>query len=267
MKALPFGLLAAALAVSCARSEERTSRVGTSVYDPPEELVPASGSTPPRPDPTIEKPLGPNADQTSEPATESSTSSDPPVAADSATTPGAESNRSPDVIYVPTPQPIVDKMLDLARIQKDDLVYDLGCGDGRIVVTAAKRYGARAVGFEIDPARVTEARANVKKNKVEHLVSIEQKDIFTVDLSPATVVTLYLLPELNNRLLPQLEKLAPGARVVSHDYDIAGVVPTRSLGMTPRGEDREHSVFFYTLPFERARSLSLPPAPVRGPIP
>jgi tRNA G37 N-methylase Trm5 len=135
------------------------------------------------------------------------------------------------------------------------------------VVTAAKRYGARAVGFDIDPVRVTEARANVKKNKVEHLVSIEQKDIFTVDLSPATVVTLYLLPELNNRLLPQLERLSPGARVVSHDYDIAGVVPAQALEMKPRGEDREHSVFFYTIPLERARGLSLPPAPVRGPIP
>jgi SAM-dependent methyltransferase len=182
--------------------------------------------------------------------------------------PGAETadasasapKRAPDVIYVPTPQLIVDKMLELARVKKNDLVYDLGCGDGRIVVTAAKRYGARAVGFDIDPKRVAEARANVKKNNVEHLVTIEEKDIFTLDLTPASVVTLYLLPELNDRLVPQLERLATGARVVSHNYDISGIAPVKSLEMTPKGETESHSVFFYTLPFRRtaARGLSLP---------
>jgi ribosomal protein L11 methylase PrmA len=144
-------------------------------------------------------------------------------------------------------------MLELAKVKNSDVVYDLGCGDGRIVVTAAKRYGARAVGFDIDPKLVTEARENVKKNKVEHLVTIEQKDIFTLDLTPATVVTLYLLPELNDRLVPQLERLAAGSRVVSHNYGITGVEPARSLEMTPKGEDEAHSVFFYTLPFKRRR--------------
>jgi SAM-dependent methyltransferase len=163
----------------------------------------------------------------------------------------ATAERRPDVVYVPTPQPLVDKMLDLARIKKTDLVYDLGCGDGRIVVTAAKKYGARAVGFDIDPKRIAEAKENVAKNGVGDLVSIEQKDIFTLDLSPANVVTLYLLPELNVRLLPQLKKLKPGARVVSHDYDIEGVKPVTHLSMKPTPTDREHDIYFWIAPLVR----------------
>jgi SAM-dependent methyltransferase len=159
--------------------------------------------------------------------------------------------RTPDVIYVPTPQVIVDKMLDLAKVQRDDVVYDLGCGDGRIVVTAAKKYGARAYGFDIDPKRVAEARANVEKNGVGELVTIEQKDIFQLDLSPASVVTLYLLPSLNKRLLPQLQKLKAGSRVVSHDYDIASVVPVEHLSLRPAAGEREHEIYFWTVPFQR----------------
>src|SRR6187399_1520097 len=130
----------------------------------------------------------------------------------------AESERDPDVIYVPTPEPVVDRMLELAAVDEDDIVYDLGCGDGRIVITAAQRYGVKAWGFDIDPVRVAEARANAKAAGVEDLVTIEQKDIFTLDLSPASVVTLYLLPELNVRLIPQLAQLEPGSRIVSHDF-------------------------------------------------
>lgn len=175
--------------------------------------------------------------------------------------------RTPDVIYVPTPQPIVDEMLTLAKVTKDDVVYDLGCGDGRIVVTAAKKYGARAIGFDIDPKRIEEARANVKKNAVEDLVSIEQKDIFTLDLSPASVVTLYLLPSLNQRLVPQLEKLEPGSRVVSHDYGIKGVVPVQHLSMKPAADAREHEIYFWTVPFQRKPSLPAlgVPAPTVNP--
>jgi SAM-dependent methyltransferase len=160
-------------------------------------------------------------------------------------------SKTPDVIYVPTPQPIVDRMLQLAKIKKSDLVYDLGCGDGRIVVTAAKKYGVRAVGFDVDPVRVAEARENVRKNKLGHLVTIEQKDIFTLDLSPATVVTLYLLPELNVRLIPQLEQLKPGSRIVSHDFDMEGVTPQRHLSMSVEGETRGHEIFFWTTPLKK----------------
>jgi SAM-dependent methyltransferase len=156
--------------------------------------------------------------------------------------------KTPDVIFVPTPQPVVNKMLELAKPKKADVVYDLGCGDGRIVVTAAKRYGVRAFGFDVDPQRIEEARENVRKNKVEHLVTIEQKDIFELDLSPASVVTLYLLPDLNVRLIPQLAKLKPGSRIVSHDYDMRGVVPEQVASVRV---NREHPVFLWRTPLKR----------------
>lgn len=140
-----------------------------------------------------------------------------------ATPPAVREHPALDIEYVPTPPNVVRKMLDVAKIGKDDVVYDLGCGDGRLVIAAAKRYGVRAFGFDLDPVRVAEARANVAKAKLEHLVTIEEKNIFDVDLSGATVVTLYLLPSINVRLLPQLAELPAGARVVSHDFGIEGV--------------------------------------------
>jgi hypothetical protein len=165
--------------------------------------------------------------------------------------PAAEPARTPDVVYVPTPQPVVDRMLQMAKVTKDDVVYDLGCGDGRIVVTAAKRYGVRAYGFDIDPDRVAEAKANVKAAKLEHLVTIEQKDIFTLDLSPASVVTLYLLPKLNVRLIPQLEKLEPGSRVVSHDFAMEGIKPVQHVQMRVTGEAENHAIYLWKLPLVR----------------
>ncbi len=168
----------------------------------------------------------------------------------------ATPSRTPDVVYVPTPQVIVDKMLALAKVKQGDVLYDLGCGDGRIVVTGAKKYGVKAVGFDIDPKRVAEARANVQKNHVQDLVTIEHKVIFTIDLSQASVVTLYLLPSLNDRLLPQLEKLAPGSRVVSHDYGLTDVVPVEHLTMKPTGEAHEHEIYFWKTPFKRKPALS-----------
>lgn len=160
-------------------------------------------------------------------------------------TPAVES-QPPDVIYVPTPQDAVDRMLELAQVTKDDIVYDLGCGDGRIVVTAAKRYGCRAYGFDIDPRRVQESQEKARSNGVSDLVTIEQKDIFTLDLSRATVVTLYLLPSLNARLVPQLEKLRPGARIVSHDFDMLGVVPDQVL------DGDGHILYLWTAPLKKA---------------
>lgn len=161
--------------------------------------------------------------------------------------------RTPDVLYVPTPEVVVDRMLELARVSRDDVVYDLGCGDGRIVIAAARRFGARAVGFDIDPTRVAEARQNVAAAGVERLVSIEQRDVFELDLAPATVVTLYLLPELNVRLLPQLERLRPGSRIVSHDFDIAGVTPSQTLALRPDPEGPAHDIYFFETPLRRPR--------------
>ena len=160
--------------------------------------------------------------------------------------------RKPDVVYVPTPQKVVDKMLELAQVTSDDLVYDLGCGDGRIVVTAAKKYGCKAVGYDIARKRVKEALANVKKNNVGHLVRIEQKDIFTLDLSQADVITLYLLAELNVKLIPQLEKLKPGSRIVSHDFDMKGVKPDKVITIKDKEDEYgDHTIYLWTTPLKK----------------
>jgi ribosomal protein L11 methylase PrmA len=147
-------------------------------------------------------------------------------------------------------------MLEAAKLTRDDVLYDLGCGDGRIVATAAKKYGVKAKGFDIDPQRIKESNETVKKMGVEGLVTIEQRDIFEVDLSPASVVTLYLLPELNVRLIPQLEKLKSGSRVVSHDFDMAGVDPEKWWTvMAPDHRDakkiREHYVYLWRTPLKK----------------
>jgi hypothetical protein len=156
-----------------------------------------------------------------------------------------------DVIYVFTPHDIVDKMLMLAKVSKDDTVYDLGCGDGRIPVTAAKKYGCKAVGYDLDPARVKESLENAKKNNVEHLVTIEQKDIFTLDLSQASVITLYLLPDMNKKLIPQLEKLKPGSRIVAHNFGIPGVKPDKVASFISSDDNLEHKVFLWTTPLKK----------------
>jgi uncharacterized protein (TIGR03000 family) len=135
-----------------------------------------------------------------------------------------------DVEYEPTPQLAVDALLRLARVTRKDVVWDLGCGDGRIAVTAARDYSCKACGFDIDPERVKESLANVRKYGVERLVTIEQRDIFTLDLSQGpSVVTLYLLPRLNARLLPQLRKLPPGARVISVGHRMADIPPDQQI--------------------------------------
>ncbi len=159
--------------------------------------------------------------------------------------------RRPDVQFVPTPQVVVDKMLELAEVKKSDLVYDLGCGDGRILVTAAKRYGCKAVGYDIDRQCVKESLENARKNNVANLVTVEEKDIFTLDLSKANVITLYLLPKLNVKLIPQLEKLKPGSRIVSHDFDMKGVKPDKVVTVTLKEDDSEHKVYLWTTPLKR----------------
>jgi Mycolic acid cyclopropane synthetase len=136
------------------------------------------------------------------------------------------------VPYVPTPQDVVERMLELAQVKKGDVIYDLGSGDGRIVVTAAKKYGVRAVGFEIDPERIKESHENIKKAGVGHLVEIRQQDIRTVNLAPATVLTLYLLPEVNLMIRPNIWKqMKPGSRVVSHDFDMGDWKPVKTENM------------------------------------
>src|SRR3982751_6959170 len=121
--------------------------------------------------------------------------------------------------YVTTPLPVVDAMLQLAHTRKSDVVYDLGCGEGRIVIAAAKHYGARGVGVDIDPERIQEARANAKREGVESLVRFTAQNVFEVDFREATLVTLYLLPDMHRKLSPRLRQgLKPGARIVTHTF-------------------------------------------------
>jgi SAM-dependent methyltransferase len=134
--------------------------------------------------------------------------------------------RKPDVFFVPTPPAVVTAMLDLARVTDKDVVYDLGCGDGRIPIAAAQKYGAHGVGIDIDPKRIEEANANAKAAGVTDKVSFVNADLFESDISKATVVMLYLLPSLNEKLMPKLRAdLKPGTRIVSHSFNMGATWP------------------------------------------
>jgi ribosomal protein L11 methylase PrmA len=164
-------------------------------------------------------------------------------AATSAWAQTAAASRRPDVIYVPTPEPVVEAMLQVANVSSKDVVYDLGCGDGRIPVTAARKYGARGICFDIDPERIKDANENVAKNNVGNLVKVVQADLFEQDLSGATVITLYLLPSLNVKLMPKLMKeCKPGTRIVSHAFDMGDWKPEKELDVEGR------KVYFWTIP-------------------
>jgi tRNA G37 N-methylase Trm5 len=163
-----------------------------------------------------------------------------------------------DVVYWPTPQNVVDKMLEMAKVKKDDILYDLGCGDCRIPVTAAKKFGCKAYGYDIDPARIKDSLENIKKNKVEDLVTVKKQNIFAddFDISKASVVTLYLLPELNVKLIPKLEKLKPGCRIVSHDFDMKGVKPKEKATLEATRHDGvkgEHTIYLWITPLEKEK--------------
>jgi ubiquinone/menaquinone biosynthesis C-methylase UbiE len=154
-----------------------------------------------------------------------------------------ETLRTPDVIYVPTPQPVVDAMLRLAKVQKGEMVYDLGCGDGRAVVTAARDFGARGIGVDIDPKRVEESNANVAKAGVADRVQIKQADLFQMKFADADVLFLYLLPALNVRLRPRiLDELRPGTRVVSNSFAMAEWEADEQL------EVDDKTIYFWMVP-------------------
>src|SRR4029434_4475645 len=153
--------------------------------------------------------------------------------------------RSPDVIFVPTPQEVVDAMLKLAKVTKSDVVYDLGSGDGRIPITAAKTYGARGVGIDIDPQRIKEATENLKTAGVGDKVKFLNQDLFTTNISEATVVTLYLLPSLNLKVLPKLNaELKPGTRIVSHAFDMGDIKPQQTMNVNGR------TIYLWTVPIK-----------------
>jgi len=152
-----------------------------------------------------------------------------------------------DVPYDPTPQIVVEEMLKLAEVKKGDVVYDLGCGDGRIVVTAAVKYGVKAVGVDLDPERVRESEENVRVNGVEDLVTIRRENIFDTDVSEASVVTLYLYPSVNLALKPiLLEQLEPGSRIVSHAFDMGNWEPEKEVIVEYEGAPYE--IFLWRIP-------------------
>lgn len=146
-----------------------------------------------------------------------------------------EGSNTPDVPYVPTPQEVVDEMLKLGGVKKGDVVYDLGCGDGRIVITAAKKFGARGTGVDIDPERIEEAKQNAREAGVTDRVRFLQQNLFDADIREATVVTLYLLPSVNLKLRPKLQHdLKPGTRVVSHSFDMGDWKPDKEADVNGR---------------------------------
>jgi precorrin-6B methylase 2 len=163
-----------------------------------------------------------------------------PSAATSTTQP---QERAGDVPYVPTPQPVVDAMLKVAKVGKNDVLYDLGSGDGRIVITAAQKFGTRGVGIDINPERIQEANENAKKAGVTDRVKFIQQDLFTTDFSEATVVTLYLLPEVNAKLRPKiLSELKPGTRIVSHAFDMGDWKPEQTLNVDGK------TIYYWVVP-------------------
>lgn len=158
--------------------------------------------------------------------------------------PAAAPLRSPDVIFVPTPTDVVQAMLKLAKVGPGDVLYDLGSGDGRIPIAAVKEFGAaRATGIDIDPQRIKEAEANRQKSGVADKVRFLNQDLFTTNISEATVVTLYLLPSLNQKLIPKLKsELKPGTRIVSHAFDMGEWKPEQTVDVNGR------QVYFWTIP-------------------
>ena len=153
------------------------------------------------------------------------------------------SQQLPDVIFVPTPNDVVEKMLEMAKVGPGDILYDLGSGDGRIPIAAAKKFGIRAYGIDIDPERIKEANANAKKAGVTRLVTFKQRDLFKADFKDATVVTLYLLPDLNEKLRPRLwAELKPGTRIVSHQFAMGDWKPEQKVDLNGR------TIYLWTVP-------------------
>lgn len=164
-------------------------------------------------------------------------------------TSGSQAPKRPDAPqlapYVPTPQEVVDRMLVLAAVKQGDFVVDLGCGDGRIPVTAAKTYGARGLGVDIDPVRIAEANANAKAAGVEHLVTFKLQDALKTDVSSATVVTTYLLSASNLRLRPILTKaMKPGSRIITHNFSMGDWAPEKSDTFND-AEGRSRTIYLY----------------------
>ena len=160
--------------------------------------------------------------------------------------------------FITSPDEVVDQMIELADLKPDDVAFDLGCGDGRIIITAALKTGCHGVGYDIDPERVAEARRNVKLHGVEHLVEIRQQDIFTVDLSEADAVLMYLLPWMTRKLIPQFRRMQPGARVISHQFNLGDepeLAPEKTEQIVMDKDSVNHYVHRWTAPLKPAPNV------------
>jgi cyclopropane fatty-acyl-phospholipid synthase-like methyltransferase len=165
----------------------------------------------------------------------------------------AQTGPNEEIPFVPTPIEVIDRMLELAEVAKNDVLYDLGSGDGRIVIRAAKSYGIRAVGIEMDALLLAEARKAAQAQGVSHLVEFRAEDALKADLSAASVVTLYMLPWFNEAIKPNLKKmLKPGARIVAHDFGIEGWEPDRTVTLPEieiksGGRRHQHTLFLWRI--------------------
>jgi len=167
--------------------------------------------------------------------------------------PDRPKKKVPDAVFVPTPPDVVAKMLELAAVKKDDVVYDLGSGDGRIVIAAAKAHGCKAIGVELDGELVAKSRTRARKAGVEKLVTFEESDLFEADFASASVVALYILPTMSQKLIPKFDKLKPGARIISHCFAIPGVMPDKVVRITSEEDDVERPVYLYTVPLRKEK--------------
>ena len=165
-----------------------------------------------------------------------------------------------DAPFITSPDTVVQAMVDLATIGKDDLVYDLGCGDGRIVIAAAERTGCRGVGIDIDPVRICEAQENAKKHGVDQLVEFVEQDVFKVDLREADVVVMYLLPWMANELVPQFDVMQPGARIVAHDFGMEEIEPEQTIEVPLPDSNEKRTLLLYVTPLKHK-----PPKPKTNP--
>ena len=150
--------------------------------------------------------------------------------------------------FITTPMDVVNEMVKAADVKESDLLYDLGCGDGRIAIVAAEKTGCRSMGFDIEAARIEESRANAKTRGVEDRTAFELRDVFTLDFHDVDVVAFYLLPRYMQKLMPQFQQLRPGARVVAHDFGIDGVKPDREIHFTSAEDQQMHRIFVYIAP-------------------
>jgi SAM-dependent methyltransferase len=167
-------------------------------------------------------------------------------------TPRIGVNRAPDAVFVPTPQDVVERMLKLAGVEKQDVVYDLGSGDGRIVIAAAKTYGVQAVGVEIDPELIKLSQQRVQESQLADLVTIRHEDMFQVDLSQADIVAVFLYPRLLERLRPQFAKMKPGSRIVSHQFLMPDVEPDKVITLESTETGDRHTLYLWTTPLKES---------------